>query len=57
MMNLRRKLAAMASSLAVLTAVLLAGCQAPAALAALESLPVRFTAVIPPEGIRTAALK
>lgn len=33
------------------------GCQAPAALAALESLPVRFTAVIPPEGIRTAALK
>ena len=31
MMNLRRKLAAMASSLAVLTAVLLAGCQAPAA--------------------------
>ena len=33
------------------------GCQAPAALAALESLPVRFTTVIPPEGIRTAALK
>ena len=33
------------------------GCQAPAALAALETLPVRFTAVIPPEDIRTAALK
>ena len=33
------------------------GYEAPAALAALETLPVRFTAVIPPQDIRTAALK
>lgn len=33
------------------------GCEAPAALAALETLPVRFDAVIAPEGIRTAALR
>lgn len=33
------------------------GCAAPAALAALETLPVRFDTVILPEGIRAAALK
>lgn len=33
------------------------GCEAPAALAALETLPVRFDTIIAPEGIRTAALR
>lgn len=33
------------------------GCEAPAALTALETLPVRFDTVITPDGIRAAALK